>query len=185
MLVEILRNVTMHCLEMQKMADTKNAGLIAFNGAVIVGILKVEFETSTHSIVVLQVYLWFVLFCSIVSIFLALSAIGTRLKHKRVISKNYNDDNLLYFGTIANFLPDEYINKLKNKYGFEDERNEYLHDVAEQTIIMAQISISKFKLFNTALKWTVAGIATPISYLVYEFFFDSNTDIKTLFKTNK
>jgi hypothetical protein len=29
---EILKEVFQHCLDMQKMAETKNAGLIAFNG---------------------------------------------------------------------------------------------------------------------------------------------------------
>lgn len=31
---EILKDVYQHCLEMQRVAETKNAGLIAFNGAI-------------------------------------------------------------------------------------------------------------------------------------------------------
>ncbi len=33
----ILKDIYSHCADMQKLADTKNAGLIAFNGAVIIG----------------------------------------------------------------------------------------------------------------------------------------------------
>jgi hypothetical protein len=80
--------------------------------------------------------------------------------------------NLLYFGSIAKLQPDEYVAKLKERYGFESQNDAYEHDLARELIIVSQIAVRKFHLFRLAMAWTFAGITTPVGILVYAFFFD-------------
>jgi hypothetical protein len=54
---EILKEVFQHCIDMQKMAETKNAGLIAFNGAITLAVIKLLSEGS------LNCYFHYYFFC--------------------------------------------------------------------------------------------------------------------------
>jgi Mg2+/citrate symporter len=92
---EILKEVFQHCLDMQKMAETKNAGLIAFNGAITLAVIKLLTDGNLNCY--FHYYLFFVLFCSLISIFLNLSAISAQLKHKEQEISNHKSQNLLFF----------------------------------------------------------------------------------------
>lgn len=169
---EILKEVFQHCLDMQKMAETKNAGLIAFNGAITLATIKLLTDGNLNCY--FYYYLFFVLLCSLISIFLNLSAISAQLKHKEQEISNHKSHNLLFFGTAANYTAEEYLKQVKSEYGIEETTTKYHLDQARQIVINAQIALRKFKLFNSAFKWTIAGIATPLSVIVYLLFFDNN-----------
>jgi hypothetical protein len=169
---EILKEIYQHCQDMQKIAETKNAGLIAFNGAITLATIKLLIDGIQNCY--FQYYLFFVLFCSLISIFLNLSAISAQLKHKEQEIVNHKSQNLLFFGTAANYTPDQYIKQLRVEYNLTEEITKYNIDLASQVVINAQIALRKFKLFNLAFKWTIAGIATPLSVVVYLIFFDNN-----------
>jgi hypothetical protein len=169
---EILKEVYEHCQDMQKMAETKNAGLIAFNGAITLATIKLLTDGMPNNY--FQYYLYFVLFCSLISIFLNLSAISAQLKHKEQEISNHKSQNLLFFGTVANYSPEDYLKQLQTEYKITDEITKYNVDQARQVVFNAQIALRKFKLFNSAFKWTIAGIATPFSVIIYLLFFDNN-----------
>jgi hypothetical protein len=169
---EILKDVYQHCQEMQKMAETKNAGLIAFNGAITLATIKMLTD-GIHNCY-FQYYLFYVLTCSLISIFLSLAALSARLKHKEQEILNHKSQNLLFFGTAANYTPEDFLKELKTEYNLADEITKYNIDQARQVVINAQIALRKFKLFNSAFKWTIAGITTPISVIIYLLFFDNN-----------
>ncbi|WP_187477752.1 Pycsar system effector family protein [Amniculibacterium sp. G2-70] len=169
---EILKEVHQHCQDMQKMAETKNAGLIAFNGAITLATIKLFTDGIQNYY--FQYYLFLVLACSLISIFLNLSAISAQLKHKEQEISNHKSQNLLFFGTVANYTPEEYLKQLKTEYNLNDEITKYNIDQARQVVINAQIALRKFKLFNSAFKWTISGIATPLSVVIYLLFFDNN-----------
>jgi len=80
----------------------------------------------------------------------------------------------LFFGTAANYTPEDYLKQLNSEYNLTDEITQYNIDQARQVVINAQIALRKFKLFNSAFKWTIAGIATPLSVVIYLIFFDNN-----------
>jgi hypothetical protein len=169
---EILKEVYQHCQDMQKIAETKNAGLIAFNGAISLAIIKILIDSKLNCLV--YYYLIFVLFCLIVSLFLNFIAISAQLIHKEQNVVNHKSHNLIFFGTIANFSAEEYLKQIKSEYNLKDKTTKFHLDQSKQIVINAQIALRKFKLFNAAFKWTIAGIATPISILVYLIFFDNN-----------
>ena len=76
---ELLNDVYQHCLGMQTLAERKNVGIIVFNVIVsLTAIYLLKSDLNTW----LQYYVLFVLLCSIVSIFLGLSAISAQLRRK-------------------------------------------------------------------------------------------------------
>lgn len=169
---EILKEVYQHCLDMQKIGETKNAGLIAFNGAI--SLTTIKFLTDGVQNCYFKYYLIFVIACTLISIFLNLSALSAQLKHKEQEICNYKSKNLLFFGTVANYTPENYLNQLKIEYNLTEELTKYNIDLSTQIVINAQIALRKLKLFNSAFKWTIAGILTPLSVIIYLKFFENN-----------
>jgi hypothetical protein len=167
-----LKEIFQHSFDMMKLAETKNAGLIAFNGAVIVGMIKLlkDFNDSC----ILTYYLVFVILTCCISVFLCLASLVAQLKHKESEVKLTKNDNLLFFGTIAHLTPDELLDKLKSKYNLKSENENYEKDLAKQAVIMSQIAVRKYEFFNSAIAWTFAGIATPLSVLFFKIFYDPN-----------
>jgi hypothetical protein len=169
---ELLKDIYQDCIDKQKIAEAKNAGLVAFNGAVMLTIINLL--SNNHINCFFKYYLPFSLFCILVSIILNLAALCSILKHKELKKSKKQNDNLLYFGTIAHYSSVEYLNMIKINYGLDEKQTKYHYDLAKQIIINSQITLRKFNLFNSALKWTMSGIATPLSII---FFVKLNKNI--------
>ena len=169
-LSEKLYQLYLQTNELIKFAETKNAALIAFNGAVILGVLKLisDFK-SAHWFLF---YLIFVLSMNLVSAFIMIVALAPQMISKELSNVVGKGTNLLYFGSIAKLNPDIYVELLKEKYAFQSENEAYERDLARELIIVCQIAVRKFKLFKLAMAWTFAGITTPVGIFVYAFFFD-------------
>ncbi|MEO6812549.1 MAG: Pycsar system effector family protein [Ginsengibacter sp.] len=170
---EILSDVYQHCLEMQKLAERKNVGLIVFN--VIVSLVAIKLLSEVNLNCYLHYYMLFVLICSLVSIFLSLSAIGAQLSRKEDGAHDHKNQNLLFFGTAAKYSPDEYLKQLQSEYSINEQPTKFQLDRARQIVVVSQIALRKFKLFNLAFKWTIAGITTPLSVIFYWLFFDNKS----------
>lgn len=169
---EILKEVYQHCFEMQKTADTKNAGLVAFNGAITLTAIKLLIDANCP--IWLFYYLVYVLFCTLISIFYNLSAISAQVKHKELELVNHKSKNLLFFGTVANYSCEEYINELRSKYNLKEKPTKYDEDLASQVVINAQIALRKFQLFNYAFKFTISALLSPLGLIIYLLAFDNN-----------
>jgi hypothetical protein len=169
---EILNDVYQHCLGMQKLAERKNVGIIAFN--VIVSLTAIHLLKESQNIY-LHSYIAFVLICSVIAIFLGLSAISAQLRRKEKGIPDHKNQNLLFFGTAAKYSPDEYLSQLQSEYGINEPATKFHLDRARQVVVVSQIALRKFRLFNAAFKWTIAGIATPFSVIVYSLFFDNKS----------
>ena len=109
---EILREMYQHCLDMQRIAETKNAGLIAFNGAVSLAVVKLIVDENVNCVI--YYYLFFVLGCSLISIFLSLTAISGLTKHKELDMPNYKSQNLQFFGNNCKLFPRRLFETIKN-----------------------------------------------------------------------
>ena len=64
------------------------------------------------------------------------------------------------------------LEKISSIYGFTTENENYERDLAKQAIITSQIASRKFKLYNRAIGFTFAGIATPMSIIVYKLIIE-------------
>ena len=106
------------------------------------------------------------------SAFLSFSALIAKIKHKLSEISLPKNDNILYFATVAHMTHEELLNKLKSEYNVSSENANLEKDLARQAIIVSQIAARKFRLFNIAISFTFAGIATPISIIMYKVFLD-------------
>lgn len=158
-----------HAFDMVKFGETKNTALIAFNGAIIVGMTKLANDTSNCMV---YYYALFVIVMSATSVFIGFSALIAKIKHKPHEISLPKNDNPLFFATVAHMNDQELIEKITSLYNCTTENANYEKDLARQAIITSQIASRKFKLFNLAIGFTFAGIATPVSILIYKLFLD-------------
>jgi hypothetical protein len=164
---------------MIKFAEAKNAGLIAFNGAVIIGVGTLVKDLATNKDFTQQYvvyYLVFIIFMNLISIFISMASLTALLIHKETETQFKPNDNLQFFGTISSKTPEVFLEDFYKKYNLQPINKEYELDMARQTVIVSQIAMRKFRAFNTALNWTFAGIATPVSIIIFKFFFNPNTN---------
>lgn len=171
-LYEVLKDIYLSVHDMVRFSETKNALLIAFNSAVTVGMIKLIYDLKNEIIFV--IYFSYVLAMSLVSLFISFSAVIPQVKHKERDLKLNKSDNLLFFGTIAHLEPKEYLEKVKSKYQLESINDSYEYDLARQIVISSQIAARKYQLFNRATLWTLGGILTPLSIIIYKIFYDPN-----------
>ncbi len=168
--IDYLEKQYNHSFDMVKLGETKNTTLIAFNGAIIVGMVKLASDISSFNLNCFLIYI--VVMCSI-SIFIALSSLVAKIKHttnhKDTIERN---DNLLFFGTLADMTPEQVITQIVESYGCDRANENHENDLARQVIITSQIAARKFNLFNIGIGFTICALLTPISLLFYFQFLD-------------
>jgi hypothetical protein len=165
----LLEKLYNHAFDMVKFGETKNTVLIAFNGAIIVGMTKLA--NDTHNIYIYYYSLFILAMCGI-SVFICSSALIAKIKHKPHEISLPKNDNPLFFATVAHMTYEELLEKLRVEYGCTRENEHYERDLARQAIITSQIASRKFKLFNVAIGFTFCGITTPLSILIYKLFLD-------------
>lgn len=158
-----------HTFEMVKFGETKNTVLIAFNGAIIVGMTKLANDTPNCYV---YYYALFVIAMCAISAFICFSALIAKIKHKNHEISLPKNDNLLYFATVAHMTHEELLDKLKSEYNCISENANVEKDLARQAVIVSQIAARKFKLFNVAIGFTFSGLLTPISIIIYKTFLD-------------
>jgi hypothetical protein len=102
-------NIAKKC---KKWLRLKNAGLIAFNGAITLATIKMLTD-GIHNCY-FQYYLFYVLTCSLISIFLSLAALSARLKHKEQEILNHKSQNLLFFWNCCKLHSRRFFKRIKN-----------------------------------------------------------------------
>ncbi|MEN9684540.1 MAG: hypothetical protein RLZZ28_326 [Bacteroidota bacterium] len=160
----VLDKLYLHAFDMVKFGETKNTALIAFNGAIILGMAKLAADAGS---IYVYYYALFAIAMCVVSIFICFSALIAKIKQKPNDFALPHNDNPLFFATVAHMTHEELIAKLTSYYGCVSESAGYETDLAKQAIITSQIASRKYKLFNIAIGFTFSGIATPVSILFY------------------
>ncbi len=171
-----LNELFIHTNDMIKFSEAKNAGLIAFNGAVIIGLISIIKDLSFECdlTIVLKIYLIIVAIFNLISIIISMSSLAAYLNHKKLVTKTTKNDNLLYFGDISLYEPEDYFNEFQKKYNLKSSNKELEIDTIKQIIITSQIAFRKYKYFNKALKITLASLATPIFLIFYKYYINPN-----------
>ena len=163
----VLDKLYAHAFDMVKFGETKNNALIAFNGVIILGMSKLAFDTTNDY---LYYYALLAIALSTISVFISFFSLVAKIKLEENVFALPKNDNPLFFATIAHLTHEELIEKLHHHYGCASENGNYEKDQAKQAIITSQIASRKFKLFNIAIAFTFCGMATPISFLIYQLF---------------
>lgn len=165
--IDYLEKQYTHAFDMVKFGETKNMSLIAFNGAIIVGMTKLACDAKSEY---LFWYLMYIVSMCGISIFICLSGLMAKIKHATNETELNKSNNLLFYATVAQMTPSELLIKLKRHYECESANSNHEMDMAKQAIITSQIACRKFKFFNLAISFTFAGILTPVSIVIYKLF---------------
>lgn len=162
LLTEELKRLFDRIYSLLQFAEAKNVGLIAFNSAIIVGMLTIfptQTATTPDFYINIQIYIILLNSISLILCLFAIHAIQIPTPIKTNISAN---DNLLFFGTISQFTAQNYIDSFSKKYGFVSKNKNYDLDLTKEIIMIAQILIRKLNLFNWALVFTLSSLLSPL-----------------------
>ncbi|MCC9016980.1 Pycsar system effector family protein [Flavobacterium lipolyticum] len=169
--IDYLEKQYTHAFEMVKFGESKNIALIAFNGAIIVGISKlITDELSCF----LHYYLIYAIAMCSISIFICFSALIAKIKHTTNNIALNKSNNLLFYVTLAHLSDTELIEKIAKNYGCERSNENHERDLANQVIITSQIAARKFKLYNIAITFMFMGLLSPLSYLIFKLLLDQD-----------
>lgn len=164
---EKLKDIFSNINDWLKYAEAKSATLIAGNGALIWGLVRVSksFELSYLFNICLLIS---VLLCVASLVVCLLSIIPSLNMPWEVKPKGKaDDDNLLYFSDIAKYTPVAFLNALETKLGLQhSEYTGYQKDISSQIIVNAVIANAKYKNFQIAIWLTLFALITPIGALV-------------------
>jgi hypothetical protein len=167
--IDYLEKQYNHAFDMVKFGEAKNTILIAFNGVIIVGMTKLVQDTSS---IYIQCYLFYIISMCAMSIFICFAALIAKIRSSIGNISLHKTNNLLFFATLAHMSEEELLEKLKAQYQCETSNTNHEKDLARQVIIVSQIAARKFKLFNIAIGFTLSGLLTPLSLIVYKAFLD-------------
>jgi hypothetical protein len=133
-----------------KFAETKNAALLTFSSAWIVGSINLLLKADSLPPE------WRAAFATVLPIFVlsAFAALYSFLP-KTILGRFHKDPeqakSLLYFGDIATFAPAAYKERVRERYyppeGHTSTQN-YLDDLSIQIAVTSQITTRKLKIFN-------------------------------------
>ena len=151
-----------------KFAENKNAAIIAFNSAVLFGIVSILIQVTVIPRVI-RYYLCFAVLMLGFGIISSLLSFLPQLRLPWFFTRALADekDNLLYFGHAARYTPDSYVKTfskvLKRKV---DQTTPLEKWYAEQIVMNSRIAMYKYRWFMVALWFTIAAFATPITPII-------------------
>lgn len=153
--------------ELLRFAEAKNAGLLAFNGIIIVEGLKNLYEHQESLKCWVIILLFYIVILNTASFLLCLASLFPNRRTIIEQSTNKNLSNPLFFGTIATLNDTEYLEQLKTKYSLAPQNEAYCLDIIKQLIVQSQILVRKLNSFKIASLFTFCAFATPLGYLIY------------------
>ncbi|MCD4664071.1 MAG: DUF5706 domain-containing protein [Bacteroidales bacterium] len=164
-----LRYIFSNVNEWLKFAEAKNAILVVANIAAIFGIIQIILGNHKFILLIKIYLLQFILFAALAAI-LALISFLPNIKSPSLIKKSRNSSlNLLYFGAIAKFNPDEFIKLIHTSCGKNlSAPTMFEKYYAEQIIANSRITLNILQLFNWAMWSTISAFITPVfAFFIY------------------
>ena len=148
-----------------KYAETKSATLLAANGVMTFGIVRILTSWNVESLL-LTIYLVFVVALLLLSMTILLVSFSPSLDIPwlfKLKDPNNKKDNLLYFEHISKYTPQVYLDSLASAVSAEGNgTNDYELMQAKQIIANSVIARRKFAIFNIAIWITISAVITPI-----------------------
>lgn len=162
---DVLKDAYHHCMEMQRLAEAKNAGLIAFNGGLVACMVKLCLDGQVPDPIRCACGLLTIL--SLAAMTLAFLAVGPILRHGPLRVVLEPGDNLQFFGHIAGYTKERYLEELHRRYfPSQPMPDEHDRDAAAQVVCNAQIALRKFRLFDRAFATTLVGFAVATALIL-------------------
>ncbi|MBO0947271.1 Pycsar system effector family protein [Fibrella forsythiae] len=155
-----------------KYAETKNATLVAFNGASIFGLLQAWSVVPSHEIIFIDVIL--LAFSALLSIISFVPRLSTVLSNKKYGSQEWNNAknivNILYFDDLSKLSSAQFVEL------YELRINGTFHPVGidlnliDQIIINSEIAIKKNRWFGLSVRISILTILFNMVYACHLAF---------------
>lgn len=184
MIHDELKSIFDYVNDWLKFAETKNAALVAFDGAAVLGLISISENlgsgqvTAKGCIVVAFVFLSISLLIALVSFLPQTRSIKALPATIKPQEDRLGNDNLYFFEHILKYRPEDYLTKIKQ--GFESmdladssgtkktQINTLSVDLSQQIIINSQIASRKYHYFKVALLLSISGMITSlIAWVAY------------------
>jgi len=147
-----------------KFAEAKNAALLAANCTIAFALSK-SLQQFKSIPLYLNIYIYFAIALLFIAAALSLLSFIPRTHMPWISStrKPSTEDNLVFYGHIAAYDANSYLNALYRETGVDKIKHQGLEeDYAEQIIINSRISLAKYRLFAAAAWITLSALLTPI-----------------------
>ena len=160
-LLTILNNVN----DWLNYAERKNT--ILFSSFSVFSLFSI-ISKHNHNLQQLETIITIVLY--LVSLFFILLSLFPMTKISRKLLSNgknkklLDSDNLLFYGDIAKYSSDEYLEKIKKQYFSNIKDTRVNHDLVDQIVTNANIAFNKFSCFKIS---TVLLFITIIQYFIF------------------
>lgn len=156
----VLISTLTRVLDFLKFAETKNAALLTFASAWILG--SINFLTGSNALAAD----WRIAFIVALPLFAvaALIAILSFLPKTLLLGFHHDPDQakaLLYFGDAATFAPAAYKERIRERYcppENESATRNYLDDLSIQIAVNSQITSRKLRFFNRGAGFVLAAL---------------------------
>jgi len=162
-----LHEIFLNTNDWLKFAEAKTATLLAGNGVLIFGILRILKDEKYGQTI--ELYSIFVIVQLILSLVICLIAFIPSLEMPWLFKKHLRaeNENLIYFEHIACHTPTSYIVAVSESID-KKEATYTNYDVmlSGQIITNSVITVKKYKFFKIAIWLTLSAIVTPLIVLV-------------------
>lgn len=165
-MTEILKEILDRFQHLSDYAETKLGVLIAFNSALIFGLLSIYRDQTA---VVRYVILGIVILNS-VSLFFAFSGIFAKRKNIHSSSDNNETKNFYYYKYVMQLNESTFLEEIKKDYALSSENDQMEKHISNQIVVLARNSDRKFRFFNLAMGFTIASIFSPIGLLIFHIY---------------
>ena len=173
---EKLENIHQQINALLRFTKKKNAGLLAFNGIVILEGIKNIFQHQSSIDCWRLLIFGYILVLNVISFLICMSSIFPSRQSKIKKSKAKDLTNLLFYETISSLTVTEYFEQFQNKYKIKPKSKEFCFDLIRQLIIQSQILVSKFNKFKLASLFTFCAFTTPFGYIIYKRLFNTQNN---------
>ena len=155
-----LKSIYANIIDLQKFAETKNAGIIAFNIVIIIGILS----SYPHLIKLIHhCVLLFIIIFFFTSTFISILSQFPQTDNEIILNEKIEEPNIYYFIHLSYLSYDEFIKLIKKRdesYKIDD----FDKDIINQILKISRITNYKFSSFKKSVYFALLG-------LVILFFF--------------
>lgn len=175
---EKLQKIFANVNDWLKFGEAKNAALLALTGAATLSVLNLDSSKVSCCLFWYLTRVTLPLLC--LAIIVILSSFIAHTKPFFISKKSQEksvSDNLLFYGDIAKYNANEYLQALyekgslgKQEIGGDKVELEY----AEQVVYNSKIASTKYKLFNTAILIVLSAILSPLIAPALYFLYKSN-----------
>lgn len=168
-MLEFLIDQYKKVIDWVKYAETKNAALVALNGAFLFGVLNIIISEKLQNYWA-NIYAYLLIILFLTSLVISLISFIPRLNAPwlKINEQKGDNDNIIYFGHIAKYTPSQYLRLIDEKLDLSDYSTSEASIYSNQIVINSQVTLIKLKQFEIAAWFFLAALISPIGVLIMQ-----------------